>query len=111
MGRTYSPLFLIASRVKIIRGLSAPLRRTTSCAHGSYSLTPFSSVLVPPRPSTTHTSLSHIPRNKTSLALQLEPNDIAGTLPDSSHSGFLMAGLALPDKQPLIYGNRLFSHS
>jgi len=44
---------------------------------------------------------------------EISPNadSITGTSPRSSYIVFLVAGLALPGKQPVIYGNRLFSHS
>jgi hypothetical protein len=38
----YSPLFLNASRVKLISGFETPLQVTTSCGHDHNSLTPFS---------------------------------------------------------------------
>jgi hypothetical protein len=40
-----SPLFFKASRVKLIHGLLAPLRPTTTYVHGSRSLTRFHSPL------------------------------------------------------------------
>src|SRR5271170_8242039 len=42
----YSPLFLNASRVKLISGFQTLLQVTTSCGHDHNSLTPFSSVVV-----------------------------------------------------------------
>jgi hypothetical protein len=42
----YSPLFLNASRVKLISGLETPMKVTTSCGHDHNSLNPFSSVVV-----------------------------------------------------------------
>ena len=42
----YSPLFLNASRVKLISGFETPMQVTTSCGHDHNSLTPFSSVVV-----------------------------------------------------------------
>ena len=42
----YSPLFLNASRVKLISRLEAPVKVTTSCVHDLNSLIPFSSVVV-----------------------------------------------------------------
>ena len=42
----YSPLFLNASRVKLISGFLTPLQVTTSCRHDHNSLIPFSSVVV-----------------------------------------------------------------
>ena len=42
----YSPLFLNASRVKLISGFKTPLQVTTSCGHDHNSLIPFSSVVV-----------------------------------------------------------------
>jgi hypothetical protein len=42
----YSPLFLNASRVKLISGFQTPLQVTTSCRHDHNSLIPFSSVVV-----------------------------------------------------------------
>ena len=42
----YSPLFLNASRVKLISGFQTPLQVTTSCRHDHNRLTPFSSVVV-----------------------------------------------------------------
>jgi hypothetical protein len=42
----YSPLFLNASRVKLISGFQTPLQVTTSCRHDYNSLIPFSSVVV-----------------------------------------------------------------
>ena len=42
----YSPLFLNASRVKLIGGFETPMQVTTSCGHDHNSLNPFSSVVV-----------------------------------------------------------------
>ena len=42
----YSPLFLNASRGKLISGFQTPLQVTTSCRHDHNSLIPFSSVVV-----------------------------------------------------------------
>jgi hypothetical protein len=42
----YSPLFLNASRVKLISGFQTPLQVTTSCRHDHNSIIPFSSVVV-----------------------------------------------------------------
>jgi hypothetical protein len=42
----YSPLFLNASRVKLISGFETPMQVTTSCGHDHNSLNPFSSVVV-----------------------------------------------------------------
>ena len=42
----HSPLFLNASRVKLISRLKAPVKVTTSCVHDHNSLIPFSSVVV-----------------------------------------------------------------
>ena len=42
----YSPLFLNASRVKLISGFQTPLQVTTSCKHDHNRLIPFSSVVV-----------------------------------------------------------------
>src|ERR1700743_1058349 len=42
----YSPLFLNASRVKLISGFQTPLQATTSCRHDHNRLTPFSSLVV-----------------------------------------------------------------
>ena len=42
----YSPLFLNASRVKLISRFETPMQVTTSCGHDHNSLTPFSSVVV-----------------------------------------------------------------
>ena len=42
----YSPLFLNASRVKLISGFQTPLQVTTSCRHDHNRLTPFSSLVV-----------------------------------------------------------------
>jgi hypothetical protein len=41
----YSPLFLNASRVKLISGFETPMQVTTSCGHDHNSLNPFSSVV------------------------------------------------------------------
>ena len=41
----YSPLFLNASRVKLISGFERPTQVTTSCGHDHNSLNPFSSVV------------------------------------------------------------------
>jgi hypothetical protein len=42
----YSPLFLNASRVKLISGFQTPMQVTTSCRHDHNSLILFSSVVV-----------------------------------------------------------------
>lgn len=42
----YSPLFLNASKVKLISGFKTPMQVTTSCGHDHNRLTPFSSVVV-----------------------------------------------------------------
>jgi hypothetical protein len=42
----YSPLFLNASKVKLISGFETPIQVTTSCGHDHNSLNPFSSVVV-----------------------------------------------------------------
>src|SRR3981189_1468830 len=42
----YSPLFLNASRIKLISGFDTPMQVTTSCGHDHNSLNPFSSVVV-----------------------------------------------------------------
>jgi len=42
----YSPLFLNASKVKLISGFETPMQVTTSCRHDHNSLIPFSSVVV-----------------------------------------------------------------
>src|SRR6202012_5602314 len=42
----YSPLFLNASRVKLISGFQTPLQVTTSYRHDHNRLTPFSSLVV-----------------------------------------------------------------
>ena len=42
----YSPLFLNASRVKLISGFETPMQVTTSCGHDHNSLNPLSFVVV-----------------------------------------------------------------
>jgi hypothetical protein len=42
----HSPLFLNASKIKLISGFETPMQVTTSCGHDHDSLTHFSSVVV-----------------------------------------------------------------
>jgi hypothetical protein len=42
----YSPLFLKASKVKLISGFETPMQVTTLCGHDHNSLNPFSSAVV-----------------------------------------------------------------
>jgi hypothetical protein len=72
----HSPLFLNASRVKLISGFKTPLQVTTSCERDHNSLTPFSSIVV----TKGHEQLIPVFIPFLNADCQLQPNPASPTL-------------------------------